>query len=169
VKGHYNCTNNAHLGTTNTSSSRPASLVADALTVQSGAWSDAASGGSYSSRVPSDTTINAALLAGMVYSSANGTTIRSGGVVNFPRLLEAWSGRTLTLNGSLVNLFDSASATAPFQWPGTYYSAPSRNFNFDPNFLDSTRMPPGSPELRVLIRGTWAAAPPNRTNYVASF
>jgi hypothetical protein len=169
VKGHYNCTNNAHLGTTNTSSSQPASLVADALTVQSGAWSDAASGGSYSSRVPSDTTINAALLAGMVYSSANGTTIRSGGVVNFPRLLEAWSGRTLTLNGSLVNLFDSASATAPFQWPGTYYSAPSRNFNFDPNFLDSTRMPPGSPELRVLIRGTWAAAPPNRTNYVASF
>lgn len=170
VKGHFNCTNNAHLGTTNTTSTRPASLIADALTIQSGAWSDAASGSSYTSRVPSDTTVNAALLAGVVYSAGStGTSPMSGGVVNFPRLLEAWSGHTLTLNGSLVNLFNSARATAPFQNPGVYYSAPSRNFNFDPNFLDSTRMPPGSPELRVLIRGAWAAAPPNRTNYVASF
>lgn len=170
VKGHFNCTNAAHLGTTNTTSSRPSSLVADALTIQSGTWSDAASSGSYSSRVPSDTTINAALLAGVVYSAgATGTSPMSGGVVNFPRLLEAWSGRTLTLNGSLVNLFGSARATAPFQNPGIYYSAPNRNFNFDPNFLDSTKMPPGSPELRVLIRGAWASAPPNRTNYVASF
>lgn len=170
VKGHFNCTNAAHLGTTNTTSTRPSSLIADALTIQSGAWSDAASSGSYSSRVPTDTTINAALLAGMVYSAgANGTSPMSGGVVNFPRLLEAWSGRTLTLNGSLVNLYNSARATAPFQNPGIYYSAPNRNFNFDPNFLDSTKMPPGSPELRVLIRGAWAAAPANRTNYVASF
>ncbi len=170
VKGHFNCTNAAHLGTTNTTSSRPSSLVADALTIQSGAWSDAASSGSYSSRVPTDTTVNAALLAGVVYSAgATGTSPMSGGVVNFPRLLEAWSGRTLTLNGSLVNLYGSTRATAPFQNPGVYYSAPNRNFNFDPNFLDSTKMPPGSPELRVLIRGAWASAPPNRTNYVASF
>lgn len=169
VRGHFNCTNNAHLGTTNTTSTRPASLIADALTIQSGAWSDGASAASYTSRVASDTTINAALLAGMVYTSADGVTSKSGGVVNFPRLLEAWSGRTLTLNGSLVNLFDSMRATAQFQVPGIYYNAPTRNFNFDPNFLDSTRLPPGSPELRVLIRGAWAAAPPNRTNYVASF
>ncbi len=172
VKGHFNCTNASHLGTTNTSSSRPASLVADSLSVLSGAFSDGASASSYTSRVPSDTTINAALLAGMVYTSADGTTVRSGGVVNFPRLLEAWGqspARVLTLNGSLVNLYDSARATAPFQWPGTYYSAPNRNFNFDPNFLDSTRLPPGSPELRVLIRGNWASAPPNRTNYVVNF
>ncbi len=144
-------------------------LVSDALTVQSGSWNDAASASSYSSRNATSTTINAALLSGMVYSSANGSTIRSGGVVNFPRLLESWSGDTLTLNGSLVNLYNSGRATAPFQWPGVYYSAPNRNFNFDPNFLDSTRLPPGSPELRVLIRGGWASAPPNRTNYVANF
>ncbi len=169
VKGHFNCTNAAHLGTTNTTSSLPASLISDALTVQSGSWSDAASSSSYTSRTPSDTTINAALLSGMVYSSADGTTIRSGGVVNFPRLLEAWTGHTLTLNGSLVNLYDSARATAPFQWPGNYYSAPSRNFNFDPNYLDVTKQPPGTPELRTLIRGSWVNAPPNRTNYVAAF
>jgi len=170
VKGHFNCSNNAHLGTTNTTSTRPASLVADALTILSGSWSDAASASSYTSRNATSTTVNGALLAGVVYAGgATGTSPRSGGVVNFPRLLEAWSGDTLTLNGSLVNLFNSARATAPFQNPGVYYSAPNRNFNFDPNFLDSTKMPPGSPELRVLIRGAWAAAPPNRTNYVASF
>jgi hypothetical protein len=169
VKGHYNCTNAAHLGTTNTSSSRPASIIADAFTPLSSTWSDAASSGTYSSRVAANTTVNAALLAGMVYTSADGTTSKSGGVVNFPRLLEAWSGRTLTLNGSMVNLFDSARATAQFQVPGAYYSAPSRNFNFDANFLNPAQMPPGSPELRVLIRGAWATAPPNRTNYVVNF
>jgi hypothetical protein len=170
VKGHYNCTNNAHLGTTNTTSSRPASLIADALTILSGSWSDGASSGSYSSRNATSTTVNGALLAGMVYSAgANGNSPMSGGVVNFPRLLEAWSGDTLTLNGSLVNMFNSARGTGPFQNPGAYYSAPSRNFNFDPNFLDSTKLPPGSPELRVLIRGAWATAPANRTNYVVSF
>ncbi len=170
IKGHYNCTNATHLGTTNTASSRPASLVADALTIQSGAWSDAASGSTYTSRTPTDTTVNAALLAGVVYSAGpTGQSPLSGGVVNYPRLLEAWSGRTLTLNGSLVNMFNSARATAPFQNPGVYYSAPSRSFNFDANFLDVTKQPPGTPELRALIRSSWVAVPPNRTNYVVAF
>jgi hypothetical protein len=90
-------------------------------------------------------------------------------VQNYPRLLEAWSGRTLTLNGSLVNMFDSARATAPFQMPGVYYNAPNRSFNFDTNFLDATKQPPGTPELRALIRSSWVAVPPNRTNYVEAF
>ena len=170
VKGHYNCSNAAHLGSTNTSSSRPASLIADALTIQSGAWSDQSSNSGYTSRVATDTTVNAAILAGVVYSAGpTGQSPSSGGVVNYPRLLEAWSGRTLTLNGSLVNMFNSARATAPFQSPGVYYNAPNRSFNFDANFLDATKQPPGTPELRALIRSSWVAVPPNRTNYVEAF
>ena len=170
VKGHYNITNTAHLGTTNTSSSRPASLIADALTIQSGAWSDQSSNSGYTSRVATDTTVNAAILAGVVYSAGpTGQSPSSGGVVNYPRLLEAWNGRQLTLNGSLVNMFDSARATAPFQSPGVYYYAPNRSFNFDANFLDATKQPPGTPELRALIRSSWVAVPPNRTNYVEAF
>lgn len=170
VKGHYNCTNAAHLGSTNTSSSRPASLIADALTIQSGAWSDQSSNSGYTGRVATDTTVNAAILAGVVYSAGpTGQSPFSGGVVNYPRLLEAWSGKQLTLNGSLVNMFDSARATAPFQMPGVYYNAPNRSFNFDANFLDATKQPPGTPELRALIRSSWVAVPPNRTNYVAAF
>ena len=170
VKGHYNCTNAAHLGSTNTSSSRPASLIADALTIQSGAWSDQSSNSGYTSRVATDTTVNAAILAGVVYSAGpTGESPFSGGVVNYPRLLEDWHGRQLTLNGSLVNMFDSARATAPFQSPGVYYYAPNRSFNFDANFLDATKQPPGTPELRALIRSSWVAVPPNRTNYVEAF
>lgn len=170
VKGHYNCTNAAHLGSTNTSSSRPASLIADALTIQSGAWSDQSSNSGYTGRVATDTTVNAAILAGVVYSAGpTGQSPFSGGVVNYPRLLEAWSGKQLTLNGSLVNMFESARATAPFQMPGVYYNAPNRSFNFDANFLDATKQPPGTPELRALIRSSWVAVPPNRTNYVAAF
>jgi hypothetical protein len=79
--------------------------------------------------------------------------------------LEAWSGHTFTLNGSLVCLFDSAKATSPFQNPGVYYSAPTRNINFDPNFLDPNKLPPGTPALRTLVRGKWLTPPPNTTTY----
>lgn len=53
--------------------------------------------------------------------------------------------------------------------PGVYYNAPNRSFNFDANFLDATKQPPGTPELRALIRSSWVAVPPNRTNYVEAF
>ena len=89
----------------------------------------------------------------------------SGGVNNLPRLLEAWSGRTFTLNGSLVCLYNSAKATNIFQSPGVYYSAPTRNINFDQNLTDSTKLPPGTPRLRVIVRGKWTTPPPNTTTY----
>lgn len=168
VKGHYNCPTNAHLGTTNTTATKPASLASDALTVLSGSWSDALSSGSYSTRNATDTTINAAVLTGIVRTT-NSPARYSGGVQNIGRFLEAWSGDTITYNGSMVVLYDSTRATAPFQQPGAYYSAPARELYFDNNFSDVTKQPPGTPELRALIRGSWASAPPNRTNYVASF
>lgn len=165
VLGHYNCTNAAHLGTSNTSSTLPSSLVADAFTVLSPSWSDAASGGTFSSRVASPTTVNAAVLAGVVYSTGSAQAQFSGGVHNYPRLLEAWSGRTLTINGSLVNLFNSVKASTQFQWPGAYYNAPTRQFYFDNNFTDPTKIPPGTPQLRVLIRARWLNPKPGVTNY----
>jgi hypothetical protein len=50
-----------------------------------------------------------------------------------------------------VNLFDSARATNWFVNPGLYYFAPTRNFNFDLNFTNAAKLPPGTPELRVVI------------------
>ena len=163
TKGHYNQPSDAagYLGGTNTSNTKPASLVSDAYTLLSASFADSASAGSYSTRVAADTTVVAAIVTGNVLS---GTTY-SGGANNLPRLLEAWSGHTYTLNGSLVCLFNSAMATAPFQNPGVYYSAPTRNINFDPNFLDSTRLPPGTPAVKALVRGKWVEPPINSVTY----
>lgn len=168
IYGDYNCTNSSHLNTTNTTSTVPASLSSDALTILSKKWKDSQSTGSYADRDPENTTVNAAILTGVVYSSGtDGSSPFSGGVVNLPRLLEDWQGasKTLTLNTSIVNLFNSIKATAPFQNPGVYYSAPTRNFNFDPNFLTPSKLPPGTPCLAVLLRSRWANPPVNNVMY----
>lgn len=146
TKGHFNQPNAAHLGTTNTSQTKPASLVCDAYTLLSGAFNDALSGTTYTARVASNTTVVASIVAGNVPSAAT----YSGGANNLVRLLESWSAKTYTLNGSLVCLFTSAVATNLFYSPGLYYSAPTRNINFDQNLLDVFRLPPGTPALQVV-------------------
>ena len=159
VKGHYNCPVTSELGTTNTTGALPASLVADALTLQSGGWVDGASNGTLGTRPATDTTINAAIIAGMVASGgSDGSSPFSGGVMNLPRLLEDWGNgaRQLTINGSLISLYTSARATAPWRTPGNYYYAPTRSFNFDSNLLRSTSQPPATPEFRVLLRSSWS-------------
>ena len=169
IKGHFNCPTSAHLGTTNTSSSKPASLVADAVTILSGNWDDADSTGSYSSRDAANTTVNAAIVSGNVPSGGDtGTDPMSGGAHNLPRFLEAWSGKTCTINGSLVCLYQSTRANSPFTTTGqsdSYYSAPNRNWSFDKNFLDPNKLPPGTPAVRVLERLKWTTPPPNSTTY----
>lgn len=154
---------------TNTTQTQPASLVCDALTILSSSWQDNQSAQNYNSRNAVSTTVNAALIAGIVYSTGPGATQFSGGVVNYPRLLEDWSpGNStvvLTLNSSLVSFYNSARATNQFQNPGVYYAAPTRNFNFDPKFLSAVMQPPGTPAVGVISRSMWANPPPNTTNY----
>lgn len=41
------------------------------------------------------------------------------------------------------------------------YGAPNRNWAFDLNFMDATKLPPGTPQLLTMIRGTWKILPPN--------
>lgn len=168
VLGNYNCSNPAHLNTTDTSSTVPASLISDALTVLSKDWNDALSSGSFKNRDAVNTTLNAAIITGAVDSGgSSGTSPFSGGVVNLPRLLEDWGNgaRKLTINTSMVKLFNSIRATSPFQNPGYYYYAPTRDFNFDQNFKDPTKLPPGTPVLGVILRAMWANPPPNTTTY----
>ena len=132
---------------------KPASLIGDSINVLSTAWSDANSSLGIASRKANDTTVNAAVLGGIVPS---GGGYYSGGVENFPRFLEDWGSRTLTYTGSMVVMFNSKAATAP--WGGAeVYSPPARNWAFDINFLDATKLPPGTPEVRAIIRSEWAA------------
>ena len=79
----------------------------------------------------------------------------SGGVENFLRLLESWSGSIqLTYNGSIVVMFPSQYATSP--WNGGYYGVPKRSWAFDLNYRDQSGLPPLTPQVKAVVRATWA-------------
>ena len=163
VFGDYNQTNTANLGTANTTGTRPASLVADAITILSGNWSDANSTFDVSSRYAAPTTVNAALLTGVVETTPGKY---SGGMENFPRFLETWGGANpFTYNGSMVKMFPSLYATNTWG-SGNVYTPPARRWAYDLNFDDPTKLPPKTPSLLKVFRNRWATVPPG-TNSLA--
>ena len=113
---------------TNTYYWQPAAIVADAINVLSNNWTDANSG---SQPVAKATTINAAFIAGNVPTTSSNY---SGGVENYPRFLENWSGVRFNYVGSMVILYASQQATGV--WGTGVYSAPTRNWAYDKNFLN---------------------------------
>lgn len=129
---------------------QPAAVIGDAIMLLSNAWLDSNSL-NYGNRNATSTTYNTALLGGYM-PSQNGNF--SGGAVNYPRYLENWTGDYCTYWGSMVELFPSKIFTQLWQTPGTYYSPPTRLFNFDPNYLKTA--PPGSVCAIVLSRGAWS-------------
>jgi hypothetical protein len=166
VEGNYNQTNAANLGTTNTTTTVPASLVGDAITILSGNWSDHNSTSPVGSRVATSTTVNAALLAGAVDTTAGHY---GGGMENFPRFLETWgSSAVFTYNGSMVKMFPSLYATN-FWGLANVYSPPARNWAFDINFNNPLKLPPKTPQLLQAVRSRWATLAPNQTNAPAIF
>ena len=154
VWGSYNCTNPAFLGTTNTATASATfcAFFCDAFTILSTNWSDrnslttTYSQGS-SSWAASPTTVNAVVLSGIVPSTGSDSSHFSGGVHNFPRLLENWSGRVLVLNTALISLYNSARATNFFGNPGLYYSPPTRLYAHDSRYEDPEKAPPGMPTV----------------------
>ncbi len=113
---------------------QPAAIIADAVTLLSNSWVDSKSA---TKQAASNTTYNAAIISGNV-PSANGNY--SGGVENFPRFLESWSGKTVTYYGSMIELYKSQQAIG--RWgSANVYDAPNRAWYFDTNFI--TTPPPG--------------------------
>ena len=135
-------------------------LAADAITVTSQKLTlDNTADNSYPSA--SDTVTNAIFMLGQVASTYDdgsdhyvpGTQRQtmSGGAHNVLRYLENWGGKTHTFNGSLICLFESRIATAPFwRMDGnthvSYYSPPKRQYNWDAN-LRHSEPPCGMPLL----------------------
>jgi hypothetical protein len=160
VKGHYNLNDGSASGNqADTSKTKPASLVGDAITILSKDYNDNnAAHNVQTGRNAVNTTVNAALLGGIVKTTKQGNSKHySGGAENFIRLLENWGGKTLTYNGSMVVMFESQYAQNFWQSPAlsAYYTAPARKWAFDINFLDQTKLPPGTPQVRKLVRGQW--------------
>jgi len=158
VWGDYNQWNAANLGTTNTSTSRPASLVADAITILSDSWSDAKSTSALTSRTASTTTVNAAFLTGVVDTTLGHY---SGGMENFPRFLETWTAIPFWYNGSMIKMFPSLYATNIWGLANVY-NPPVRKWAYDANFDNPLKLPPKTPSLLQVIRGQWATVPPGQ-------
>ncbi|MGD9589754.1 MAG: hypothetical protein AB7Q37_17050 [Pyrinomonadaceae bacterium] len=142
----------------------PASIVADSVTILSNNWNDAQSFETpvtspydQSERLATTTQMRFAMIAGDTISSREqtphqgGITPRmNGGVHNFKRFLERWSGSgasnvRLDYAGSLINLYNSRNNMGSFKCCNTVYNPPIRNWVFDSTFLDPTRIPPGTP------------------------
>jgi len=161
VQGHYNQPAATNLGTNITTTCLPASLVADAITILSVNWSDGNASQPLGSRNAAPTTVNAAILAGEMDTTLGHY---SGGMENFPRFLESWgSGNPFTYNGSMVKMFPSLYATNV--WGQTnVYNPPKRNWAYDINFNDPSKLPPLTPSLQVVSRSQWATLAPNQTS-----
>jgi hypothetical protein len=170
VWGNYNTPTSANQASANVSGTMPASLISDSLTILSSAWQDRNGSNSLSSRAAATTTtVDAALIAGIVYSIAPANSSApsqfSGGVVNYPRLLENWSSASLWLNTSMICMYPSMIATNQWQAPGVYYDAPTRQFNFNTNYLVQSKQPPNSPCFGLIQKAKWTVPPPNTVTY----
>lgn len=151
IKGSFNADGNASTGSSTTSDNAsnpnpPAFLAADAITVLSNNWNFSLSkNANVSNRPATFTEITAAFLQGIVPTGKGGTTSESGGVHNFPRLLENWSNVELRIRGSLNCLYESEIANQFFG--GGYYSPPIRNWGYFDQFGNGN-YPPGMPSTR---------------------
>jgi Tfp pilus assembly protein PilX len=147
VKGNYNTVNK-----------KGAAILGDAVTMLSGNWKDTTDASPYtattslSTRVPTSTTVNSAIVTGNTPTSVGSY---NGGLENLPRFLENWSGIDFTYAGSLINLWQTQQVSS--NWPGTgsVYNAPNRIWSYDTAFDTPANLPPGTPRVRTLTRVQW--------------
>ncbi len=148
--------------TTPESNEVPAAIIADAVSILSSAWdtTDFVTGqvvpsgdltSSNSSRPNANhTEVSAAFLTGIVSTTGTSNSQYSGGVENYPRFHERWSGKSLRYRGSIVALFESEVATGT--WNQSKYGAPRREWGFNSLFGSQRRYPPGTPIIRTFRR-----------------
>ncbi len=147
----------------------PSSIMGDAITFLSQSFSETATNmscGSDTNACSGPTSNHAAGPAGAVMKvyaavaaghsatpcdyadgACGGTPPYGGGLENFPRFLENWSGRTLLYRGSLVSLFESSQADRHNWAWRTYYGAPIRDWKFEMRFQQPDNLPPGTPTV----------------------
>ncbi len=155
-------------GSTNEPAHSASAVIADAVTLLSNQWQDVMSPANAalgSMRRPVDannyrpavnTYYRVAIAAGKNITfphpgGSNSTTYlgTDGGLHNFLRFLEDWSGDTLSYKGSLVSLFYSTYNTGTFKCCNyMVYQPPVRNYFFDPLFTQPRNLPPGTPMFR---------------------
>lgn len=142
-------------GDYNETNKKPAAIMADSINVLSEAWPNAdypqATG--VSSRVATETTVNAAFLAGTDSTGGgDGAAFQdlgdySGGVHNMPRHHENWTGVAFNYLGSLVSLNVAQHVDGALVVGSPQYNPPIRNYAFDTDFNDPSNLPPITPRF----------------------
>jgi hypothetical protein len=159
------------------------SIIADAVTLLSNGWNDKYSfncphstetscNGGKSGRVAADTWYRMAVIAGKGKSFGHpglryqdfGT---DGGVHNFLRFLERWSGKVLNYKGSIVSLYYNRQAVGTYKCGDTnfdnVYRPPTRGYKFDDEFLNPKLLPPQTPRfVDINITGFTQLKMPNQ-------
>ncbi len=123
-------------------------------------WADG-----WSKKDASETTIFGAILAGHSPTPcdhedsdcfADGTSAScytdcyGGGIENFPRFLERWSGIWFHYTGALISPWWNQKTDGT--WNGGYYSPPKRDWAFDTDFRNPELLPPGTPNVGMVLR-----------------
>jgi len=140
-------------GSYNATSKKPASFLCDSLNILSNSWNDANSTLALANREASDTVINAAFLSGT--DSTDGVEgtgpvfgdAYNGGLENYPRFHESWSGHTLSYRGSFVSLNLPRHVDGAWAYGDVFYRAPNRDWRYDTDFNNAENLPPLSPRF----------------------
>jgi hypothetical protein len=152
-------------GANGTTPHSAAAIIADAVTLLSPNWSDAvafnypaqitdSSGNPV--RVGLDSYYRVAIAAGksvpFPQPSWGGQDFGTdGGMHNFLRYLENRGGHNVYYAGSLISMYYSQYATGSFKCCNSVYSAPTRNYFFDTQFLNPANLPPGTPMFQDVV------------------
>jgi hypothetical protein len=133
---------------------QPAAIIGDTINILSRNWSsvvacrnDCQSRQGLGARPATSTTVYAAFIGGVDVTVPGNY---NGGLENYPRFHEDWSGQTLTYRGSFVSFGPPQHNNGP--WCGTgggcnIYNPPARNWDFDAAFMQAENLPPLTPRL----------------------
>ncbi|MFC1699293.1 hypothetical protein ACFL1I_04965 [Candidatus Omnitrophota bacterium] len=140
-------------GDYNTEAKKPAAVIGDALNILSSAWdNDSDSNLHVNDRDAAITTINTAFVAGIDDTSGGNY---NGGLENYPRMHERWTGMDLNIRGAFLALWNSQVATGEWQYGNPQYTAPIRNWDYDLDFNDPAHLPPFTPWAVEMNRVAW--------------
>lgn len=138
IKGDYNTVNK-----------KGAAVICDAVNLLSNSWNNSKTAGTLPTA--GNTSYNLCFVAGNV-PTPNGGGPYSGGFENYVRFHENWSGRNCVIRGSFVSLAESQKARGLWVYGDDNYTAPNRDWDFDPDLNDPSNLPPQTPEVVAAAR-----------------
>ena len=136
-------------GDFNTINTQGVALVGDAMNILSEGFTSRTNCTSNAPAAFADTNVYAAFFSGNVTASGAGP---SGGLHNYPRFHESWSGRTLYIRGAFIKLWNSVQAPSPLPCCQPIYSPPVRQWGWDTRFNDPDFWPPYIPSVYSVER-----------------